>query len=141
MALDADKMTAAGYYHHPDGNGVDWQRDLDMSGSVEDTLGVEGYVSGDFSRKLNALNGGLGMSLVFRPGSVSQTVDALAMARSVAQIHQQELSIAVDDAHKKQVALDEQLTHAQNQRLNAEISLRGKNNAPPGERAQATLDL
>ncbi|WP_208646092.1 S-type pyocin domain-containing protein, partial [Rahnella bruchi] len=141
MALDADKMTAAGYYHHPDGNGVDWQRDLDMSGSVEDTLGVEGYVSGDFSRKLNALNGGLGMSLVFRPGSVSQTVDALAMARSVAQIHQQELSIAVDDAHKKQVALDEQLTHAQNQRLNAEISLRGKNNAPAGERAQATLDL
>lgn len=126
MALDADKRTAGGYSHHPEGNGVEWQRDLDMSGFVEDILGVEGYVSGDFSQKLNALNGGLGMPLFFRTGSVSQTWYALAMARSVAQIHQQVLSVALDDAHKKQVALDEQLTPAQNPRLNAEISLRGK---------------
>lgn len=68
MALDADKRTAGGYSHHPECNGVEWQRDLDMSGFVEDILGVEGYVSGDFSQKLNALNGGLGMPLFFRPG-------------------------------------------------------------------------
>ncbi|MDF1897221.1 hypothetical protein [Rahnella contaminans] len=65
------------------------------------------------------LGGGLGMSLVFRPGSVSQTVDALAMARNVAQIHQQELTIAVDEAHQKQGVLDAALSNAQNKRLAA----------------------
>lgn len=58
MALYADKMTDAGFHQHSDGNGVDWQRDMDMPGSVEDTLGVEGHVSGDFRRKPNSVKGG-----------------------------------------------------------------------------------
>ncbi|MER3383917.1 colicin-like pore-forming protein [Pectobacterium aroidearum] len=141
MALDPEKMKAAGYYHHPDGNGVNWQRDLSFPGATEDTLGVAGYVGGNIGGKLNSLNDGLGMSIVFRPNSVSQRFDALAMAMNIARVHHYELTLAVDEAHQKQEVLDRALSDAQNRRLDAEIALENKKDAPAGERAQAALDL
>lgn len=111
---------------------------LGYSADGSETVLMETHISSLDSKNLG---GGLGMSLVFRPGSVSQTVDALAMARNVAQIHQQELTIAVDDAHQKQGVLDEALSNAQSQRLASGEVLKNTDNAPAGERAAALLNL
>ncbi|MGN7973368.1 S-type pyocin domain-containing protein [Serratia sp. 22264] len=141
MAIDVGKLTAAGYYLNEYGS---WQRGFipgDNSGATEPAMGVEAYEGGTISGNLNTINNGLGMSLVFRPDSVSQTVNALDMARNVAKIHQYELTIAVDEAHQKQLTLDESLSGFQNKRIDAEIALNNSKNSPAQERAKLLLAL
>jgi len=130
MAIDVGKLTAAGYYLNAYGS---WQRGFipgDNSGATEPAMGVEAYEGGTISGDLNTINNGLGMSLVFRPDSISQTVNALDMARNVAKIHQYELTIAVDEIHQKQLTLDESLSGFQNKRIDAEIALNNSKNSP-----------
>ncbi|MGQ8707555.1 S-type pyocin domain-containing protein [Serratia sp. TSA_198.1] len=141
MAIDVGKLTAAGYYLNAYGS---WQRGFipgDNSGATEPAMGVEAYEGGTISGNLNTINNGLGMSLVFRPDSVSQTVNALDMARNVAKIHQYELTIAVDEIHQKQLTLDESLSGFQNKRIDAEIALNNSKNSPAQERAKLLLAL
>lgn len=125
-------MATVAYYK----DGVPYE----ASGQVIITItNPTGYDKNTFGNGSLDLVTDYGMNLVTRPNSVSTTIDPLAMAKNVPEIHRQELMAQMEETDQAQKALDQALLTAQQntaQRASEFLSLL---NAGAAARAQAKV--